>query len=95
MERVPIEDITLKREETNSELCPASQKSGDEEHSKQALSYARRLFPINVLVKVLGRKGIYRIVSEPYIPAGYSYPHFDVEALGERFCASVFKTARA
>ena len=95
MELIPIAEISLKREETDSELHPISQKPGDEVHSKQDLSYARKLFPINVLVKILGRKGIYRIASEPYIPPGYSYPHFDVEAFGERFCASVFKTARA
>ncbi len=95
MELFQIQEIALKREENTSEPCTASQKPGDPAHFRQGLSYARKMFPLNVLVKVLGRKGIYRVVSEPYIPPGYSYPHFDVEAFGERFCASVFKTARA
>ena len=57
---------------------------------KRHLGYASKLFPLNALVTVIGRKGIYRVVSEPYIPDGYSYPHFDVESFGRRFRASVF-----
>lgn len=63
-------------------------------HANWHLEYASRRFPLNALVMIIGRNGIYRVASKPYIPAGYSYPHFDAEASGETLSVSVFNATR-
>jgi hypothetical protein len=70
--------------------CTPERQENNEARSSRYLCYATKLFPVNALVRVIGRTGIYRIVSEPYIPQGYSYPHFDVEARGKRLSVNVF-----
>ncbi len=89
-----IEEAIQARGTFNPGPHPISLELKEEIHSDRRLSYASKLFPLNSLVTVLGKEGIYRIVSAPYIPRGYSYPHFDVEAFGERFSANVFTTTR-
>ncbi len=66
----------------------------EELHANRHLRYAGKLFPVNALVTLLGREGIFRIVSEPYILPGYTYPHFDVEAAGHRLSVSVITATR-
>ena len=94
MERGQIEHVSWQGEETNPNSYPVSQDRNEEFHSDRRLCYASKLFPRDAFVTVIGREGIYRIVSEPYIPVGYSYPHFDVEAFGKRICVSVFTASR-
>jgi len=89
-----IEQTTWQSDENHLTSFPVSPDLSEEVQSNRHLRYASKLFPRNAFVLVAGRQGIFRVVSEPYIPPGYSYPHFDVEALGERFCASVFTATR-
>ena len=65
-----------------------------EEEVRPDLQYASRLFPMNAFVTIMGREGVYRVVSEPYIPPGYRYPHFDVESSGRKVRVSVFTATR-
>ena len=94
MENGRIEETTWQGDENNLTSHPVSPDLSDEIQSSRHLRYARKMFPLNALVMIAGRQGIFRVVSEPYIPAGYAYPHFDVEAPGEKFCTSVFTATR-
>jgi hypothetical protein len=81
-------------ENPNPEPYPISPAHSEDIYSDRHLSYASKLFPLNTLVTLIGRDGIYLVVSGPYVPMGYSYPHFDVEACGERLRANVFSATR-
>ena len=91
MENGQIEETTRQDAEQNPNPYPVSL---DGVHVERHLYYTGKMFPMNALVKVAGREGIYRVVSKPYIPRGYNYPHFDVETPGERFRANVFSATR-
>jgi len=90
MENGRIEQTYWQGDTNNPTSYPVSPDLSEDVQSNRHLRYAGKMFPLNALVLVAGRQGVFRVVSGPYIPPGYSYPHFDVEAPGERFCASVF-----
>jgi hypothetical protein len=89
-----IEQPAWQAEAEKPNSYPAARDLSGEVLSNWHLSYATKRFPLNSLVTISGKSGIYRVVSKPYIPSGYSYPHFDVEALGETCSVSVFIATR-